>query len=133
MTDATPVDVPTSTEAATTAKAPRSANVLFVAGLMTLAVLTFFVNAWIDVHNNVWQAGRGCNPFGAPNSVRGLTTLVAAAGIVGIGVSGLWLGFHPANRNARRLLWSAIVLAWLAVGGIWVFGLDVLIDCALVE
>lgn len=78
----------------------------------------------------MWQAGPGCGPFVVPNTVRGLTTLIAAAGLVGIAVSGLWLGIRPANRNARRLFWSAIALAWVALGGMWVFGLDVIVDCA---
>jgi hypothetical protein len=123
----------TTTETAETATALRAATVLFLVGIVTLAVLTFFLDAWINVHVRVWRAGPGCNPFGAANIVRGLTTLVAAAGVVGIAVSGLWLGIRPVNRNARRLFWSAIVSAWVAVGGFWLFGLDVFIDCALVE
>ena len=68
----------------------------------------------------------------APGIVRGVTTLIGAAGLVGLAVCGLWLGIRPADRIARRVFWSSIVLAWSAVGGIVVLSAGVFIDCALV-
>lgn len=130
MTDTTPADVGADT--VETAKPLRAARVFFVVGFVTLVVLTFAFMAWIDVHVTVWSAGPGCDPFAAPDRVRGLTTAIGAAGLVGLAVSGLWLGVRPAHRIAQRIFWSAIVLAWVAVGGIFVLGLKVIIDCALV-
>lgn len=131
VTEETSVDIGTSTDAEM-AKAMRAARILFGVGAVTLSVLALALIAWIDLHNDVWGARPGCNPFGVQSMVRGLISLMGGAGLMGLAVSGLWLGIRPSNRTARRVLWSAIGLAWLAVGGIAAAGGGVFIDCALV-
>lgn len=116
VTEATSVDVGASTETIEMTKALRAARVLFWMGAVTLAVLTLASIAWIDTHADVWRVAARCGgSFEAPQIVRSAVSLSAAGALVGLSGSSFWLGVRPTDRRARRVFWSAVVVAWLAV------------------
>ena len=129
MTDH-PVDVGVAPDRPSAGKVRRDVWVLVTVGTFTLAVLTVAVIAWIDLHADAWAGAVLCSAsFGAPRAVRMLVSLCAAASFVGLAVSGVWLGLHPAHLRGRRTFWAATALAWLAVLGVAMFGSTLIDDC----